>query len=56
MYKTFTVTLTGHRSLEIDVDDLFLQLSRQDLPSLKELNILGAWSDGHLHPKHYVNS
>ena len=46
MYRTklSTVTLTGPRSPEIDVDDLFLQLSRQDLPNLKEINILGAWS------------
>ena len=42
--KLSTVTLTGPRSPEIDVDDLFLQLSRQDLPNLKEINILGAWS------------
>ena len=42
--KLTTVTLTGPCSPEIDVDDLFLQLSRQDLPNLKEIINISAWS------------
>ncbi|CAG8514987.1 12832_t:CDS:2 [Gigaspora margarita] len=31
-------------NLEIDVNHLFLELSSQELPNLKELSILGSWS------------
>lgn len=39
-----SVTLSGPRNSEINVDDMFLQLARQDLSNLQEFNILGAWS------------
>ncbi|CAI2170198.1 19547_t:CDS:1 [Funneliformis geosporum] len=42
--KLSSVTLTGQRNSETNVDKMFLQLARQDLSNLKELNILGPWS------------
>ncbi|CAG8731303.1 709_t:CDS:1 [Funneliformis caledonium] len=42
--KLSSVTLTGPRNSEINVDKMFLQFARQDLSNLKELNILGPWS------------
>ena len=42
--KLSSVTLTGPRNPEINVDDMFLRLAQQDLSSLRVLNILGAWS------------
>ncbi|RIB03882.1 hypothetical protein C2G38_2122031 [Gigaspora rosea] len=39
-----SVTINGPRSPEIDVNHLFLELSSQELPNLKDLSILGSWS------------
>ncbi|CAG8485737.1 25430_t:CDS:2 [Dentiscutata erythropus] len=39
-----SVTINGPRSPEIDVNHLFLELSSQELPNLRDLAILGSWS------------